>query len=191
MSVLSRDQIVELLVGAGFKKNGDDTNTMVGICYAESGGDPSKHNSTPPDDSYGLWQINMLGSMGPDRRKKFGISNNNQLFDPATNAHAAHIIYKDQGLNAWTTYTRGTYLKYMDGTTGREDGKDSDSSQPLPGLPDVGTAITNLGSNLFKGVSNVAGVIVALVLIILGIVLLSRNALPTGKAVNIAKKVLS
>src|SRR3954470_8659286 len=112
MTILTREQVMDLLVGAGFKKTSPDTAIMVGICYAESGGDPSKYNGVNKDSSYGLWQINMKGSLGPDRRKKFGIASNDELFKPAVNAKAAHIVYKDSGLEAWTTYTRQTYLKY-------------------------------------------------------------------------------
>lgn len=86
---------------------------MSAIAMAESGGNPRAHNAIPPDNSYGLWQINMLGSLGPARRKQYGISSNSQLFDPATNARAAAMILKGQGLKAWSTYTSGAYKKYM------------------------------------------------------------------------------
>src|SRR3954465_3981494 len=100
MAKLTREQIRKLLTDAGFKKNGVDTETMVSIAYAESGGNPAAHNDNPKtgDESYGLWQINMIGKLGPARRKAFGITDNKQLFDPATNAKAAHIIYQSQGL---------------------------------------------------------------------------------------------
>lgn len=96
---------------AGF--GGDLLITMVAIAGAESGWNPGAHNPVPPDDSYGLWQINMLGGMGPERRRLFGISSNSQLFDPATNARAAMIIYKQQGLRAWSTYSHGSYKRHL------------------------------------------------------------------------------
>jgi hypothetical protein len=193
MAGYSREQLRKLLTDAGFKKNGVDTEIMVSIAYAESGGNPNAHNNKPPDDSYGLWQINMRGKLGPDRRKRFGITDNRQLFDPATNARAAYIIYKDQGLNAWTTYTRGTYMKYADGTSPEEGGH----ANPVDGAKDaisdlnptngISNAINAFGETVFKGVSNIAGILIAIVCVVLGVVLLMRNALPIGKVAKVAK----
>lgn len=91
---------------------------MAAIAMAESGGNPGARNPVPPDNSYGLWQINMLGAMGPARRKEFGISSNEELFNPVVNARAAAKIQKSQGLKAWTTYTSGAYKKYMGKSSG-------------------------------------------------------------------------
>jgi lysozyme-like protein len=196
MSTLSRDQIRQLLVDAGFKKSSPDTETMIAIAYAESSGDPTKHNDNPStkDDSYGLWQINMIGKLGPDRRKKFGITSNTQLLDPKTNAKAAYIIYKDSGLDAWSTYKRGDYLKFMDSTSGFEQGKDTEASGIPNPVAGVEGAINAFGDTVFKGISNVAGVAVAITLLVLGIILLSRkqlgNILPAGKAAKALKAVV-
>lgn len=176
MAALSVDQVRTLLVNAGFDKNSQTLSTMVGICYAESGGDPNAFNPHGYDESYGLWQINMRGAKGPTRRKAFGITDNKQLFDPATNAKAAHIIYKQQGLSAWSTYTSGEYLKHMDGMTTAEGGNKNPVTEAKDALTGQFTGITSsvnaLGSNLFKGVSNAVGVLIALVLLVLGVVIL-------------------
>lgn len=83
------------------------------IAMAESNGDPNAHNAKPPDDSYGLWQINMLGAMGPERRKKYGISDNSALYSPEINARAMKIESQDGGnFSAWSTYTNGAFQKY-------------------------------------------------------------------------------
>lgn len=94
---------------AGFNER--EASIMAAIGFYESGGRPGAHNGDAGtgDNSYGLWQINMLGGMGPDRRAALGIRNNNALFDPATNARAAYMIYKQQGLHAWSVYTNGSY----------------------------------------------------------------------------------
>lgn len=88
---------------------------------AESSGETTRHNAIPPDNSYGLWQINMIGSMGPDRRKKLGISSNEQLYDPGTNARAMMMVSGGgTDFKHWTTYTTGMYkafLKSGSGTT--------------------------------------------------------------------------
>jgi hypothetical protein len=86
------------------------------IAMAESGGNPNAHNAKPPDDSYGLWQINMLGSMGPSRRAQFGLSSNTQLFDPATNARAAVAISGGgKSFAAWSTFGNGAYRQFLNG----------------------------------------------------------------------------
>lgn len=105
------DTLLVLAQQAGF--SADEASTAAAIAMAESGGNPKAHNSTPPDNSYGLWQINMLGDMGPSRRKWFGLKSNEELFDPVTNAKAAYKIYKASGWKAWTTYTSGKYKAYV------------------------------------------------------------------------------
>ena len=108
---ISIEQLVGLAKGAGF--NDSDAVIMAAIAMAESGGNSNAHNNKPPDNSYGLWQINMIGDLGPERRKQFGISNNEQLKDPVTNAHAARLIKKSQGFGAWTVYKTGAYRSYL------------------------------------------------------------------------------
>jgi hypothetical protein len=108
---LNYDQLKNVAKGAGF--NDADASRMAAIAMAESSGNPKAHNSTPPDNSYGLWQINMIGNLGPARRKQLGISSNEQLFDPVTNAKAAKLIKDSQGWNAWTVHKTGAYKKFM------------------------------------------------------------------------------
>jgi hypothetical protein len=55
----------------------------------------------------------MLGPLGPDRRRKLGISNNEELKDPIQNARAARLIRNESGLNAWTTYKKKKHEKYL------------------------------------------------------------------------------
>jgi len=114
MAVLSDAQIAAYARGAGF--TGNDVAIAVAVALAESGGNPRAHNGNAAtgDNSYGLWQINMLGAMGPARRKQFGISSNDALFDPATNARAARAIYKGgNSWRPWSTYNSGSYLRFM------------------------------------------------------------------------------
>lgn len=86
------------------------------IALAESGGRPDAHNPKPPDDSYGLWQINMLGSLGPARRRQYGLSSNDQLYDPMTNAKAAVAISGGgKSFAAWSTFTNGAYRSHLNG----------------------------------------------------------------------------
>lgn len=89
------------------------------IAMAESGGDARAHNTKGLDNSYGYWQINMKGALGPPRLKQFGIASADQLFDPATNAKAMAILSK-QGADfrPWSTYLSGSYLRYLSAPVG-------------------------------------------------------------------------
>lgn len=91
----------------------DKIPTMVAIALAESSGKTDAHNPVPPDNSYGLWQINMIGSLGPARRKEYGLKSNEELKDPRTNAKAALAVLKSQGLTAWSVYKSGAYKKHI------------------------------------------------------------------------------
>jgi len=92
----------------------DKIPTMVAIALAESAGKTDAHNPVPPDNSYGLWQINMIGNLGPARRKEYGLKSNEELKDPRTNAKAALAVLKSQGLSAWSVYTSGSYKRYIE-----------------------------------------------------------------------------
>lgn len=108
MSQLSAAEIAQVAYDAGFR--GDGLRTAVAVALAESAGDPKAHNDTYPDNSYGLWQINMLGAMGPERREQFGLESNRELFQPDENAKAALAISSGgKNWSPWTTYTSGAY----------------------------------------------------------------------------------
>lgn len=83
------------------------------IAMAESSGNPRAHNAVPPDDSYGLWQINMLGALGPERRARYQLASNDALYDPATNARVMFGI-SGGGTNwrPWSTYGGARYLLF-------------------------------------------------------------------------------
>ena len=109
----SPQQLIQLAQQAGFQ--GNDAVKMAAISMAESGGDPTAHNTNAAtgDNSYGLAQINMLGSMGPARLKQFGLKSNDQLFDPVNNLKAAKAIQASSGWGAWSTASSGSYQKFM------------------------------------------------------------------------------
>lgn len=93
---------------------GQDITTAVAVAMAESGGNPAEHTVDSDDDSWGLWQVNMKGGMGPERRRAFGLSSDSQLTDPATNARVAHSIQQAQGWDrAFGSYSSGAYRKYL------------------------------------------------------------------------------
>lgn len=107
------EQLVGLAKGAGFSQS--DAVIMAAIAMAESGGNSNVHNNNRAtgDNSYGLWQINMIDSLGPARLKEFGISNYEQLKDPVVNAHAAKIIKQGSGFTAWSVYKSGKYKTHL------------------------------------------------------------------------------
>lgn len=114
MGSLSPLQIGAYAQQAGIK--GAALPTAIAIAMAESGGNPNALNNNPStgDLSYGLWQINMFGDLGPTRLAQFGLSNNTELWNPQTNAQAMYAI-SNGGTNwsAWTTYTSGAYQQYL------------------------------------------------------------------------------
>ena len=76
----------------------EEAKVFAKIAIRESGGIPTAHNddSSTGDDSYGLWQINMIGRMGPDRLKRLGINDPKELLDPLVNAKAALMLKRGQ-----------------------------------------------------------------------------------------------
>jgi hypothetical protein len=88
------------------------------IAMAESGGNASQVTNDSDDYSFGLWQINMKGSMGPSRRALYGLKKNEDLLDPTVNARVmSEISHQGQSFGAWTTYTtsdpKHTYKRFM------------------------------------------------------------------------------
>lgn len=190
MSTLSRSELTALAKSAGF--TGRDADVAVAVALAESSGNPSEHNGKGLDDSYGLWQINMYGSLGPDRRKRFGLSSNADLYNPSTNARVAYAIWKSEGWSPWTTYTRGTYKQYMSGDTA-ETAPESTPTTPMKdgGLFGIGAAINGFSETFNKGFASIGAILVAVVLLVLGVTVLLRNqvssVIPGGKLAKVAK----
>lgn len=185
MPTLSVSEIRTHAANAGF--TGKDLDIAVAVALAESGGNPKAHNATPPDDSYGLWQINMLGAMGPERRKRFGITSNEQLYDPAINAKAAYSIFKSQGWDkGWTTYSSGKYKSYLPaiGIDDKPVNQDDDGYAGIKG------AINSFGETVFKAGSNFVGISVAIALLAVGVVFLIMSSSAAKKAVNVAANVV-
>jgi hypothetical protein len=112
MTKLSAEQIARHAYEAGFR--GQGLTTAVAVALAESGGRTTAHNATPPDNSYGLWQINMLGALGPDRRHQYHLESNDALLNPDTNARVANDISSDgHDFTPWSTYTNGAYKDHL------------------------------------------------------------------------------
>ena len=85
-------ELKELLKAIGFE--GEALKLAWGIVMRESRGGPTAHNgnSNTGDNSYGLFQINMIGGLGADRREKYGLATNEELFNPVANARIAFLM---------------------------------------------------------------------------------------------------
>src|SRR4051812_7818640 len=142
---ISDSQIAAFAKQAGVK--GDNLAIAVAVALAESRGDTEAHNPIPPDDSYGLWQINLFGRLAAERRKQFGFTNPFALFDPALNAKAMYSISNGgTDWKAWTTYTSGKYRVYL--ARGKVAAANAGVPQgQYPFIPDNPntSALTNLG----------------------------------------------
>jgi len=131
--------IRKILHQAGFR--GQNLETAYGVVMAESGGDAHALADDSDDLSYGLFQINMLGQMGPDRRAQYGLDSNSDLWDPLTNAKVAFKLSQGgTNFSPWTTYTSGDYKANMGGNAqvangggggggGQDDGTDNTRGQ--------------------------------------------------------------
>lgn len=91
---MTGEQVAQILYNAGFR--GEDLVAALAISWRESRWDAGAFVSDEDDLSYGLMQINMIpGATNPEgNRRDWGISSNEALFDPATNARIAYEKYK-------------------------------------------------------------------------------------------------
>jgi hypothetical protein len=97
----SNAQITKILQKAGFSGNG--LKIAQRIVFLESTNRPYALNRS--SNCYGLFQINMTGVMGDDRRTKYGLKRNEDLFNPLTNAKIAyHMSNGGRDWSAWTTF---------------------------------------------------------------------------------------
>lgn len=117
MTTFTDRQIARLCYDHGWR--GGDLVTAVEVVLAESGGNSQAHNTRPPDDSYGLFQINMYGTLGPARRAAWHLSSDAALLDPGINASAAWSLYLAAGrrFTDWSTYLHGTTAMFASRAT--------------------------------------------------------------------------
>lgn len=112
MPTLSPGEIYSLARNAGFPA--EQAVKMTAIALRESSGKTDAFNgdASTGDRSYGLWQINMYGNLGPARMRQFGLTNEAELLDPQVNARAAYQIWNGNDKNldvAWYINRPGIY----------------------------------------------------------------------------------
>jgi hypothetical protein len=95
-------ELKELLSLVGFK--GKDLVVAWAVAKKESNGRPLAFNGNHKtgDSSYGMFQINMIDALGPDRRTKFDLDSNAELFNPVKNAEIAY--YMTNGGEDWSSW---------------------------------------------------------------------------------------
>jgi len=100
--MLAASDLKDLLWAVGFE--GTALKTAWAIARVESNGRPLalNDNTRTGDKSYGIFQINMLGDLGDDRKEKFELVSNKELFDPVTNAEITY--YMTKGGKDWSSW---------------------------------------------------------------------------------------
>lgn len=94
---------------------GNDLIKFAAVGMAESTGQSGVVNSNrnTGDNSFGLWQINMIDELGPERIRQYGLKSAEDLKDPETNARVAASILKSSGWGAWGAYRDGRYRQFI------------------------------------------------------------------------------
>lgn len=106
---LTDGELKELLYLVGFR--GNDLKEAWAVAKKESNGQPIRFNGDTKtgDSSYGMFQINMIGMLGPDRRDKFDLVTNSDLLNPVINAQIAfHMSNGGKDWSAWKGMTPRT-----------------------------------------------------------------------------------
>jgi hypothetical protein len=115
-------ELVWLLEAVGFE--GQDLKEAWAIAKKESNGRPLAFNGNTltGDNSYGIFQINMINTLGEDRRTKFDLEHNADLFNPVKNAQIAKHMSKGGldwsswhiGKDAYTSTSGKHYAKFKE-----------------------------------------------------------------------------
>jgi hypothetical protein len=108
---LTDGELKELLYLVGFR--GNDLKEAWAVAKKESNGQPIRFNgnTNTGDSSYGMFQINMIGMLGPDRREKFDLVSNSDLLNPVINAQIAfHMSDGGKDWSSWKGITPRTKM---------------------------------------------------------------------------------
>ena len=99
---LTPKELKSLLQAVGFE--GQALKVAWAVVMKESNGRPMAYNGNRKtgDSSYGIFQINMLGTLGTDRKEKFNLRSNVLLFDPTVNAEIAY--HMTNGGTDWSSW---------------------------------------------------------------------------------------
>jgi hypothetical protein len=103
----SDEELVKMLSAVGFE--GKALKVAWAVVKKESNGRPLAFNGNVKtgDNSYGIFQINMIGGLGVARRDKFDLDSNKDLFDPVVNAQIAYYM-SNEGSD-WSSWGVGKF----------------------------------------------------------------------------------
>jgi hypothetical protein len=103
----SDEELVKMLSAVGFE--GRALKVAWAVVKKESNGRPLAFNGNVKtgDNSYGIFQINMIGGLGVARRDKFDLDSNKDLFDPVVNAQIAY--YMSNKGSDWSSWGVGKF----------------------------------------------------------------------------------
>ena len=109
---LTDEQLVDMLKFVGFKDKA--LRSACAIAKAESNGRPLAFNGNVKtgDSSYGVFQINMLGELGSDRRDRFELDSNAELLNPVVNAQIA--LHMTKGGKDWSSWSSLNGKRYQE-----------------------------------------------------------------------------
>jgi hypothetical protein len=101
------EELAKMLSTVGFE--GRALKVAWAVVKKESNGRPLAFNGNVKtgDNSYGIFQINMIGGLGVARRDKYELNSNKDLFDPVVNAQIAYLM-SNEGSN-WTSWGVGKF----------------------------------------------------------------------------------
>jgi hypothetical protein len=95
---------------------GEKLAVCVAVCEWESRRRVGAWNFNPKtkDQSYGLWQINLIGKLKAERMAKYGLEKPEDLYDPDVNARVmVEISNKGENWKPWGAYTNGRYKRSL------------------------------------------------------------------------------
>lgn len=202
MATLSDAQIAAYAKQAGW--TGTDLEIAVGVALAESSGRTDVVNYL---GCVGLWQVYQKVHAA-----RHPLWTTEWLKQPANNALAAYQIWKDAGNSwrPWTTYTSGSWRRFQSRArtaVGTADGADAtagllDDAGRLIAGPITGPLIGN-GMDALSGVNDfltklqdpkmqqrILFVIIGVILILIGLIAMSRATDRIGQVAKIATDVV-
>jgi len=112
--MLTDKELKELLQAVGFE--GKALKQAWAIAKSESNSRPMAYNGNRKtgDSSYGIFQINMLGELGIDRKEKFELRSNVLLFDPVINAEITYYMTKGgEDWSSWSSLNGARYKEFL------------------------------------------------------------------------------
>ena len=112
--MLTDKELIQLLKAVGFE--GKALKTAWAVAKTESNARPLAYNGNrnTGDSSYGIFQINMLGQLGIDRKEKFELRSNILLFDPVVNAEITyHMTQGGEDWSSWSSVKTGAIKKWI------------------------------------------------------------------------------